>query len=170
MTNFKDKKIHFIGIGGVGVNALAKYALGSGAKVSGSDAKFSELCGEISALGARVYAGMNPERVNGADIVVYSSAIKDDNPELMRARELKILTLERQEFLHEVASSFKNIVGIAGTHGKTTTTAMLAHILKTAEKKFVGMIGGNSVDYGNFVNNSCGEKDIFIVEACEYKR
>ena len=112
MTNFKDKKIHFIGIGGVGVNALAKYALGCGAKVSGSDAKFSELCGEIAALGARVYAGMDPERVNGADIVVYSSAIKEDNPELMRARELKILTLERQEFLREVASSFKNIVGI----------------------------------------------------------
>ena len=170
MTNFKDKKIHFIGIGGVGVNALAKYALECGAKVSGSDAKFSELCGEIYALGARVYAGMNPDRVNGADMVVYSSAIKDDNPELKRARELKIKIFERQEFLHEVASSFKNIVGIAGTHGKTTTTAMLAHILKTAEKKFVGMIGGNSVDYGNFVNNSRGEKDIFIVEACEYKR
>lgn len=170
MANFKDKKIHFIGIGGVGVNALAKYALGCGAKVSGSDAKFSELCGEIATLGARVYADMNPERVNGADFVVYSSAIKDDNPELMRARELKILTLERQEFLHEVASSFKNIVGVAGTHGKTTTTAMLAHILKSAEKKFVGMIGGNSVDYGNFVNNSYGEKDIFVVEACEYKR
>ncbi|MCM1306787.1 MAG: UDP-N-acetylmuramate--L-alanine ligase [Bacteroides sp.] len=170
MTDFKGKKIHFIGIGGVGVNALAKYALFRGAKVSGSDAKFSALCEEISRSGARVYAGMNPDRVNGASAVVYSSAIKEDNVELARARELNIPVFERQDFLREVASEFKNIVGIAGTHGKTTTTAMLAHILKVNKKKFVGMIGGDSVDYGNFVNNSCGDKDIFVVEACEYKR
>lgn len=170
MQNLKDKKIHFIGIGGVGVNALAGYAIDCGAVVSGSDAKYSEPCRRISQLGAFVYEGLNPDVVNGCDAVVYTSAIKDDNAELARARELKIPVYERQQFLRRVASGFKNIVGIAGTHGKTTTTAMLAHILASVNKKFVAMIGGNSVDYGNYVNNSYGENDVFLAEACEYKR
>lgn len=163
-------RIHFIGIGGVGVNALAKYALDCGLRVSGSDAKINSLCKELMDRGAAISEGEDGSCVDGADLVVYSSAIKWDNAELARARVLNIPTLERQQLLHEVASGFHTVVGIAGTHGKTTTTAMLSHILASSKRNFASMIGGESVDYGNYVNNCGGDKDIFVVEACEYKR
>lgn len=170
MLNLDNKNIHFIGIGGVGVNALAKYSIDAGATVSGSDIKLSDVCKNLMENGAYLYEGVNPDAVSGADIVVYSSAIKEDNPELARAMELKIPVFERHKFLGEIASAYNTVVGIAGTHGKTTTTAMLTHILKCAYKKFVSMIGGNSVEFGNYVNNSGGGYDIFVAEACEYKR
>nr|MDE5602110.1 UDP-N-acetylmuramate--L-alanine ligase [Clostridia bacterium] len=154
MTNLKDKKIHFIGIGGVGVNALAKLAMDSGAEVSGSDAKLNNLCARLMERGVKICEGENASMINGADMVVYSSAIKWDNAELVFAREHNIPTLERQEFLREVSKDYSQVVGIAGTHGKTTTTAMLTHILALCGKNFVSMIGGESVDYGNYVNNS----------------
>lgn len=139
--------------------------------MSGSDAKCEGLCGELNRMGARIYEGENPDAVNGSNIVVYSSAIKEDHPELARARELGIRIMERQEFLHAVASGFPEIVGIAGTHGKTTTTAMLAHIFHVFGLGFVAMIGGDSVEFGNYVNNCKGDSDdVFLTEACEYKR
>lgn len=170
MICFDGKKIHFIGIGGVGVNALARYVLDNGGSVSGSDAKFSAFCKNIRDKGAYVYEGVNASAIDNADAVVYSSAIKSDNAELVRAKERNIPVFERQEFLHEIAREYKTVIGIAGTHGKTTTTAMIAHVLAEHNKKFVAMIGGDSVDFGNYVNNSCGDKDVFLVEACEYKR
>ena len=170
MICLKDKKIHFIGIGGVGVNALAKYALNVGAKVTGSDAKFGEYCKEIVSAGGKVWEGVNPSEVDGADIVVYSSAIPQDNAELTRARETGAYLFERQDFLREIASGFKTVVGIAGTHGKTTTTAMTARILFACKKNFAATIGGSSVDFGNYVNNCFGSEEIFLAEACEYRR
>ncbi|MDE6059896.1 MAG: UDP-N-acetylmuramate--L-alanine ligase [Clostridia bacterium] len=171
MTNLKDKKIHFIGIGGVGVNALCKLAMDSGAEVSGSDAKLNNLCARLMERGVKICEGEDASMTSGADMVVYSSAIKQDNAELVFAREHNIPTLERQQFLREVSKDYSQVVGIAGTHGKTTTTAMLTHILALCGKNFVSMIGGESVDYGNYVNNSSGEiGDVFITEACEYKR
>lgn len=170
MTCFKGKKIHFIGIGGVGVNALAHYVSDEGGIVSGSDARLNRLCMDLQQTGAYIYEGVNPVWVDGVDEVVYSSAIKNDNPELACAIERGIPVFERQEFLHEIAGEYDNIIGIAGTHGKTTTTAMLSHILACQKRKFVAMIGGNSVKFGNYVNNSEGEKNIFVAEACEYKR
>ena len=171
MTNLKDRKIRFIGIGGVGVNALCKLAMDSGAEVSGSDAKLNNLCARLMERGVKICEGEDASQVKGADMVVYSSAIKQDNAELVYAREHNIKALERQQFLREVSKEYSQIVGIAGTHGKTTTTAMLTHILALCGKNFVSMIGGESVDYGNYVNNSSGEMgDVFITEACEYKR
>jgi len=171
MICLKGKKIHFIGAGGMGVGALAKFAIESGASVGGSDAKCEDLCIELKRMGADIYEGKNPDAAEGADIVVYSSAIKECHPELLRARELGIRIMERQEFLHEVASGFHETVGIAGTHGKTTTTAMLAHIMRDFGLGFVAMIGGDSVEFGNYVNNcKCDSDDIFLTEACEYKR
>lgn len=154
----------------MGVNALAKYALDSGATVSGSDLKISDFCGELIKKGATVYEGINPQFAESADAVVYSSAIKSDNPELARARAKNIPIYERHEFLGEIAGEYRSVVGVAGTHGKTTTTAMLAHILARANKNFTAMIGGNSVDFANYVNNSLDGKEIFVAEACEYKR
>lgn len=171
MAFWNGRKIHFIGVGGMGVNALARYALDCGAAVSGSDAKLNGLCSQLARRGAKIYEGTDVSAVDCADTVVYSSAIHEDNKELMRARALRIPALERQQFLHKAAEDFPQIVGIAGTHGKTTTTAMLVHILSLCGKNFVGMIGGESVDYGNYVNNISEEGDgIFLTEACEYKR
>ncbi len=170
MICLEDKKIHFIGVGGVGVNALARFAAEHGAVVSGSDAKFNSLCKILKDSGADIREGVHPEIVDSVDEVVYSSAIKSDHPELVRARERGIPVFERQQFLADIASGFQTVVGIAGTHGKTTTTSMLAHILASVNKSFVAMIGGESVDFGNYVNNSKGLNEIFAVEACEYKR
>lgn len=171
MICWKGKRIHFIGIGGMGVNALAKYMLDNGAIVNGSDARINELCEQLKSRGAKIFEGVDASLIDGVDIVVYSSAIKEDNAELAYARELGIEVFERQQFLRKVAAEYENIVGIAGTHGKTTSTAMLTHILKACGVGFVGMIGGDSVEFGNYVNNSSkGSCDIFVTEACEYKR
>jgi len=168
MTWLKNKKIRFIGIGGVGVNALAKYALDKGAFVSGSDAKECALTREFKGKGIEITIGENPLMVDGSDIVVYSSAIRRSNGELLRAEELGIKVFERQEFLARVAADFKESVGIAGTHGKTTTTAMLCHIMRASGVQAVGMIGGESVEFSNYTGGDSNE--IFITEACEYKR
>ncbi len=168
MTWLKNKKIRFIGIGGVGVNALAKYALDKGAFVSGSDAKECSLLRELKDEGIDITIGENPFMVDGADMVVYSSAIRQDNGELLRARELGVKVFERQEFLARVAADFRESAGIAGTHGKTTTTAMLCHIMRASGVPAVGMIGGESVEFSNYTGGDSSE--IFITEACEYKR
>ena len=166
----KGKKIRFIGIGGVGVNALAKYCLTCGAKVSGSDRKINDLCKEIIALGGDVYEGEDPNFDADTDAVVFSSAINADNKELVRAKDLGIKTYERHEFLRLIACEYDKVVGIAGSHGKTTVTAMLTHILKCANKNFVSMIGGEAIKYSNFVNNTGDGDAIFVTEACEYRR
>ncbi len=192
-------RIHFVGIGGVGINALAKFANDVGIEASGSDAK---LCPLATSVGGNVYCGVNADAVDGADLVAYTEAAKPSHPEIMRARELFIPTVPRQKLLGEVSALFDRSVAVAGTHGKTTTCAMLAHILKAADKKFVAMIGGESLDFSNYVNNRlefspseeekigflahCAGKDgggysllrsrtlssggIFVTEACEYKR
>ncbi len=176
------KRIHFIGIGGVGINALAKFSAELGADVSGSDDKQNDM------LPKTAYVGRRPEMVDGAAAVVYSAAVRESNEELLRARELGIPCFERSVFLGRAAKLFEKTVAIAGTHGKTTTTAMLCHILSEARAKFVGMIGGESVEFGNFVNCAgdlrsaknvdflTGEEDFvpidaaFVAEACEYRR
>ena len=165
----KGKKIRFLGIGGVGVNALAKYALQEGAIVTGSDRKLNDLCSQIVSAGGRVFEGEDGNFEN-IDAFVYSSAVREDNKELMRARALGAKIFERQEFLNLICNSFNISVGIAGSHGKTTVTAMLTQILKTADKNFTAMIGGEAIDFANFVNNRGDGDGIFVTEACEYRR
>lgn len=181
--NLKKKTFHFIGAGGVGVNALAKFCIDCGATVSGSDRVYGDLCAELEALGAVVAEGECPTLAEEADTVVYSSAISQNNSELVRARELEKNIFERQELLGEVSRMFGQCVAIAGTHGKTTVTATVAHILKAFDVDFVAMIGGQAINMGNYVNNtrakvgvdgdeteSILKKSLFVTEACEYKR
>lgn len=172
----KVKSGYFVGIGGVGVNALAKFVMDFGIKVSGSDAKINGLCRELIEKGAKISQIPDYFELENADFLVFSSAIPTDNPEIKRAKELHIPVFERHEFLAYVSKFFAQTVAIAGTHGKTTTTAMLTHISKTNDLKFVSMIGGESIEFSNYVNNTGASqikdlKDcIFICEACEYKR
>lgn len=175
MLDFSNKTVHFIGIGGISCNALAKFVLDFGGEVSGSDAKITPICEELRAKGAKIWQGEAPQNIN-ADIVVFSSAIRADNKELVFAKQIGAKLYERHEFLGEVSRLFGRSVAIAGTHGKTSTTAMVAHILKKSNLKFLSMIGGECVDGGNYVNNTYAGKIsdlkncVFVTEACEYKR
>ncbi len=172
----QGKKIRFIGIGGANMSALAAFSHEFGAIVSGSDAKSGEETEKLIALGIPVTIGVDDKKVENVDCVVYSSAIRNDNPELKKARELHIETLERHEYLAKIAACFSEVVAIGGTHGKTSTTAMLTHILAKSGKKFAAMIGGESVEFSNYVNNTSAKSiaelknAIFVCEACEYKR
>ena len=173
MPDFSGKHIHFTGVGGASMSALAEYAALSGATVSGSDRTPSEILDRLARAGIEVYAGVDADIIDGADLVVRSSAVPVSNPEIVRATALGIPVVERHEFLARVAEDFDRVVAVAGTHGKTTVTAMIAHILKAAGVPFVAHIGGEPVGMGNLTvyggdgKLPCG---IFLTEACEYRR
>lgn len=159
-------KLHFIGIGGIGMSALAEYALQCKIRVSGSDICENEQTKKLKKLGAKIHIGHARANVKGADAVVYTSAVAEDNPELLFARDNHKLLMKRAEFLRCIEQAHGYSVAVAGCHGKTTATAMLAHVFKCAQKSVTAMIGGEDIDYGNFLFG----KDIFLTEACEYKR
>ena len=165
MKLYQDEKIHFIGVGGISMSALAKYVVKNAGIVSGSDREKTDITVDLEKI-FPVYYGENPHVIDGVDKVVYSSAISEDNLELRRARELKIPTVERCEFLGEISHNFQKTVAIAGTHGKTTVTALIAHGLNNLKADFSAHIGGET-ELGNLI--LCGE-EIFVTEACEYKK
>lgn len=138
-----------MGINGVGINALAKFAAELGFETSGSDAHLTTL----SNFTAGAYEGVDASRVDGAVMLAHTAAVGEDHPEIVRARELGIPVLSRQKLLGEVSALFERCAAVAGTHGKTTVTAMLAHILRGADKKFAAFIGGESADFCNFAIN-----------------
>jgi UDP-N-acetylmuramate--alanine ligase len=122
---FKNiKKLHFVGIGGIGMSSIAEILLNQGFIISGSDRSLSEITRRLSSLGMTVYEGHTPENLKDADVLVYSSAVTPDNPEVLAAVERKIPVIKRSEMLAEVMR-MKYGIGIAGTHGKTTTTSMV---------------------------------------------
>ncbi len=163
------------------MSALALLALRHGAEVGGSDKNSSETLERLKEQGVEIATPANPDAVEDVDLVVYSSAVKEDDAELSRARKLGIRTLDRAEYLGEVTKNFGYTIAVGGTHGKTTVTAMLAVVLKRLGVDFVGHIGGET-EYGNpvlggaFENADFAkfvekEKDgIFLTEACEYKK
>lgn len=149
------------------MSALAKLSILTGHEVSGSDAVYGGWFRELSALGADVAVGLRPEKAAAADLTVYTSAIPDDNVELSAARLLGKPVVARNEFLHMHEAMYKKSLAVSGTHGKTTVTALLAHIMHEENTNFTAHIGGKPVDGDNLL--FCG-KDLFISEACEYKR
>lgn len=162
------RKIHFIGIGGISMSALAVLASQSGAWVSGSDREKSRTLEKLARSGLKVYVGHDNSVVASSDLVVYSSAVGDDDPELKFARTNRIRCMERKAFLALMAKECKTCVAIAGSHGKTTTTAMLCWALGNLGVAFRGHVGGIVNGIGaNYADNG---KDVFVTEACEYKR
>lgn len=157
-------RFHFVGIGGIGMSALAQILLARGQAVSGSDLVESEMTARLSALGARVSIGHQRENVAGADRVVISDAVHEDNPELRRARELDIPVQRRSELLAELASERRG-VAVAGTHGKTTVTAMIGLVLVEAGLDPTIVVGGEYDRIGG--NARAGSGEWFVVEACE---
>ena len=119
---------HFIAIGGVGQSALAKILLQQGYKVSGSDLSESKYTKLVQSLGAKIFIGQDKNNIKGNPTVVISSAIKEDNPELIEAKELNLKIMHRSDCLKFISEEFETFIGLSGTHGKTTTSGMLSFI------------------------------------------
>lgn len=164
LSSLIGKRIHFIGIGGAGMSGLARIALSHGITVSGSDAKDSSVVIALSALGATVSTSHVAGNVDGSDLVVYSNAISESNAERMRAKELNLPILTRAAALAVLMSDSKSIA-VAGTHGKTTTSSMLAVALQACAADPSFAIGGTITASGSNAHRGTGE--IFVAEADE---
>lgn len=163
-----DKKIHFIGIGGVSMSGLAEILIERGFKVSGSDMKESCETKKLSQKGAEIYIGQCSENItNDVDLVVYTAAISENNPELVKAKTLNIPTYTRAELLGHIMKGHKYNVAVSGTHGKTTTTSMISHVTLKEDLDPTILVGGNlDIIDGNV---RIGKSEYFVTEACEYK-
>jgi len=164
LASLIGKRVHFIGIGGAGMSGLARIALSHGITVSGSDAKDSSVVTALSALGAKVSTTHRAENVDGSDLVVYSNAIAESNAERLRAQELKLPILTRAAALSVLMSESKS-VAVAGTHGKTTTSSMLAVALQACGADPSFAIGGTITASGSTAHRGTGQ--IFVAEADE---
>ncbi|WP_457641677.1 UDP-N-acetylmuramate--L-alanine ligase [Persephonella sp.] len=164
MFRGKIRHIHFIGIGGSGMNGIAQVLLNQGFTVTGSDLKESQTVLNLKQMGAKIFIGHDPKNVEGADVVVYSSAVTQDNPELVRAKEIGIPIIPRGEMLAELMR-FKYGIAIAGSHGKTTTTSMVGTILGKTGYDPTVVIGGKLEAYGS--NAKLGSGDFIVTEADE---
>ena len=162
----KYKNIHMIGIGGVSMSGIAAILTNWGFTVTGSDRSSSENTEKLNDLGIKVTIGHNLDDVRNADAVVYSAAIKSDDPEILEAKKLNIPTIERADFLGEITRCFNDTICISGTHGKTTTTSMVALCFLEANKDPSIQVGAylKQID-GNY---KVGNSNHFIIEACEY--
>ena len=158
--------VHLVGIGGVSMRPLGLVLKGMGMKVTGSDMSASEGTRELEAKGIPVTIGHNAENIQGADCIIRTAAAHNDNPEIAAARASGIPVFERAQAWGEIMRSYKNAVCVSGTHGKTTTTSMLTHILMEADLDPTVMIGG----YLPLLHAShrVGHGDTILLESCEY--
>ena len=166
------KKVHFIGIGGIGVSAIARMMLLEGKAVSGSDQTESVVTKGLEKLGAKIFIGQKTENVPvDADLIIYTIAIPADNPERMAGERLNIPAMTYPEALGQISKT-KTTVAVAGTHGKTTTTAMIAQIALAAKLDPTVVVGSFLLDQsaGRQTNFVAGRGDLLIAEACEYRR
>ena len=161
------KHIYFIGIGGISMSALARILVQKGINVSGSDIKESELTKKLEGEGIEVKYTQVAENITpDIDHVVYTAAISKDNPELKKAQELNIPLVNRASLLSDIMKGYKYSIGVSGTHGKTSTTSMLSHILIEAKKDPTISVGGMLPLIGG--NLKIGKEEFFLTEACEY--
>lgn len=158
--------IHFIGIGGSGMYPLAQILHAKGYYLTGSDNNETDTLQAVRNMGIPVMLGQRAENIEGADLIVHTAAIMADNPELIAARASGVPVLERSELLGIVSSWYGDAVCVSGTHGKTTTTSMLAQILYTAKVDLSAFIGGKLPCIGG--SGCSGSSDVFVCEACEF--
>ena len=160
-------KIHFTGIGGISMSSLAEIMISRGFTVTGSDSKESPITDHLEALGATIFYGQRYENVpKDIAVLVYTAAVKEDNPELVAAREYGIPTLSRAEFLGQIMRNYKVSIGVSGTHGKTTTTSMISQIMLEGNTDPTILVGGIMPAIKG--NTRIGHSDKMITEACEY--
>lgn len=159
--------IHFIGIGGISMSGLAEILMQEGFSISGSDARDSELTKKLESDGATLYFGQRASNIkDDVDVVVYTAAVHDDNPELVAARQKGLPTLSRAELLGQLMKNYRCAINVSGTHGKTTVTSMLSHILMAANVDPTITVGGILPAIGG--NIRVGKNEYFLAEACEY--
>lgn len=162
----KAQKIHMIGVGGSGMCPLAEILHSEGFSLSGSDVNESDPLKRVRALGVDVKMGHDAANVHGADLVVYSAAISKDNPELIEAERLNIPTMERSELLGAITRRFKKVIGVCGTHGKTTTSSAVAQVLIMNGFDPTAVIGGRLPLIN--ANGRAGKSDYMVCESCEF--
>ena len=160
----RDFYVYFVGVGGISMSALARFLVKTGFKVGGYDAHFSSVTENLQMEGVEIN---NPDSITRCDLAVVSSAISDSDKIVCELRRLKKPIITRARLLYEIASSYPFKIGVAGTHGKTTCTAMIAHVLKCANKGFCAHIGGFDKQFGNMLISG---EDIFLSEVCEFKK
>jgi UDP-N-acetylmuramate--alanine ligase len=158
------QQIHFVGIGGVGMSGIAEILLNLGYRVTGSDQRKNDAVERLMQLGAKVFIGHDGTQVTGAHVVVYSSAVKSDNPELVAARQQQVPIIPRAEMLAELAR-LKYAIAVAGTHGKTTTTSMVGAVLAEARLDPTIIVGGRVSALGS--NARLGQGNFLVAEADE---
>ena len=163
----KIQRIHFVGIGGIGMSGIAEVLLNLGYKVSGSDLKNSPVTQRLAGFGAMIFEGHGAENVSGAEVVVTSSAISAENPEVACAHELHIPVIQRAEMLAELMR-LKYGIAIAGMHGKTTTTSMVAAVLAAGGLDPTVVVGGRVDAMGS--NARLGKSQYLVAEADESDR
>ena len=159
--------VHFIGIGGISMSGLAEILLDEGFTISGSDSKESDLTKHLEAKGISVFYGQKASNIiPGIDLVVYTAAIHEDNPEFAEAKAQGLPMLSRAELLGQIMDNYEQSIAVAGTHGKTTTTSMISQILLEAKTDPTITVGGILEAING--NLRVGESEVFISEACEY--
>jgi len=161
----KTKRIHFVGIGGIGMSGIAELLLNLGYQVSGSDLRSSGITRRLAGLGGRIHTGHEARWVEGADVVVTSSAISPDNPEVRAARQAHIPVIQRAEMLAELMRLAKYGIAVAGSHGKTSTTSLVATVLAEARLDPTVVVGGKVDSLGGNAKLGCG--DFLVAEADE---
>ena len=163
----KPIHVYFVGIGGISMSGLAEVLLAEGFQISGSDMKESSLTDKLSSLGATIYYGQTVSHIDeSVDLVVYTAAIHEDNPEYITQTKLGIPSLSRAELLGQLMRNYKLPIAVSGTHGKTTTTSMVAEVLLASDTDPTLSIGGILKSIGG--NIRVGKSPYFVTEACEY--
>ncbi|WZL80846.1 UDP-N-acetylmuramate--L-alanine ligase [Vallitaleaceae bacterium 9-2] len=161
------RHVFFIGIGGISMSGLAEVLFNRGLTISGSDQSASDITNHLKSLGANIYIGHDSDHIHkDIDLVVYTAAVKADNPELIKAKALNIDIMERATLLGYIMADYAQSIAVAGTHGKTTTTSMLAHILMAGHLDPTISVG--AILKGIHGNFKIGHSDYFVTEACEY--
>ena len=163
----KYKHVHFIGIGGISMSGLAEILNKYGYKVTGSDSKQSDTTDKLKSHGIDVIIGQKKENIKGADLIIYTDAISLDNEELAQAIKTKVDLIDRASFLGALMENYKISIAISGTHGKTTTTSMVAEIIKNLPTEPTIIVGGKLDDING--NVLVGKEEMILTEACEYK-
>ena len=164
----KVNKVHFVGIGGIGMSGIAELHLNLGFSISGSDLNDSEIIRNLRSKGAMIFEGHHAKNLGDCEVLVYSSAVPEDNPELIAAREKKVPIIKRAEMLGELIALKQTSIGVGGTHGKTSTSSMIGALLSHAQLDPTLVVGGlvKNID----TNSQLGSGDLIVVEADEYDK
>lgn len=160
------KKVHFIGIGGSGMCPLAEILLSEGYEITGSDNNEGDNIDKLRSIGIQITIGQKAENIVGSEMIVYTAALLQDNPELVAAKQSGIPTFERSKLFGSITRMYNNCIGICGTHGKTTVTSMLTQILITANIDPTAVIGGKLPLIDS--HGRAGKSEIMVCEACEF--